>query len=374
MDPAIAARFPLIAKPRPAGRPLAERLAALVNFATDARDEGHHDKVVRASGVINTTSLIASDVGLHDLAETLSWQHYQAFADAPDLDAATAVAALQPLINIARLMTRRSNGQQAFRILGEMYQAARQRGVADLGSGLVADLGAVIRGDKQHHDVCLHLWATLLEDGLRALLAAGQWQRAADEAAKHKGVGPHLWTGRQAVILARLHAGEAKTAAEMVDASEPTNPEEHAVQALLYSFCALDGQLQPDRLGQALSQAQQLITTGDPTNVYFRTQAALTAISLAKLAGDTDDPQLHEATISAASTDAYAARAVVALLGDRAGQLRAVVAAGGLDNGAATRPGLAGALAMHAHGAVDRIRWLLGAPHAAAAAHAYPLT
>jgi hypothetical protein len=359
VDPAIASRFPLIAKPRPAGRPLTERLAALANFATDPPDASHHDRLIRASGVINTASLIASDVGLHALAETMCWQHFQAFADAPDLDAPTAVAALQPLINIARLMTRRGDGQRAFRALGEIYQAARHRGVADIGSGLAADLGAVIRGDKQHHEVCLHLWATLLEDGLRALLAAGEWQRAADEAIKHKGVGPHLWSGRQAVILAQLYRGDATTAAEMVDASEPTNPEESAIQALLYTFCAIEGHLQPDRLDIALTHAQRLTNVDDPTNVYFRTQAALIAIALTALAGRPDDPQLQEATISTASTDAYAARAVVALLGDRAERLRAVVAAGGLDNGSATRPGLVGALTMHTDGAVDRIVGLL---------------
>jgi hypothetical protein len=362
VDPAIASRFPLIAKPRPAGRPLTERLAALADFATDPPDASHHDRVIRASGVINTASLIASDIGLHDLAETMSWQHFQAFADATHLDAPTAVAALQPLINIVRLKTRRGQGQQGFRALEEMYQAACRRGTADVG-GVTADLGAVIRGEQQHHDVCLHLWATLLEDGLRALLAAGEWQRAADEATKHKGIGPHLWSGRQAAILARLHAGEATAAAEMVDASEPTSPEELAVQALLYTFCALEGQVKPDRVDNALSQAQQLTTFDDPTNVYFRTQAALTAISLAALAGRPDDPQLHEATIFAASTDAYAARAVVASLGDRAERLHAVVKAGGLDNGSATRPGLVGALTMHTNGALDRIRWLSANPY-----------
>jgi hypothetical protein len=71
VDPAIASRFPLIAKPRPAGRPLFERLAALADFAADLPDADHHDRVLRASGVINTASLIASDIGLHDLAETM---------------------------------------------------------------------------------------------------------------------------------------------------------------------------------------------------------------------------------------------------------------------------------------------------------------
>jgi len=361
VDPAIASRFPLIAKPRPAGRPLTERLAALADFATDPPDASHHDRVIRASGVINTASLIASDIGLHDLAETMCWQHFQAFADATHLDAPTAVAALQPLINIVRLMTRRGHGRQAFRALEEMYQAARRRGTTDMGGGVTADLGAVIRGEQQHHDVCLHLWATLLEDGLRALLAAGEWQRAADEATKHKGVGPHLWSGRQAVILARLHAGDATTAAEMVDASEPTTPEEHAVQALLYTFCALEGRLQLDRLDNALAQAQRLTTVNDPVKVYFRTQAALTAISLTTLAGRPDDWRLHEATITAASTDAYAARAVMALLGDRAERLGAVVISGGLDDGAATRPGVGEALTIHADGAIGRIREQLGA-------------
>jgi hypothetical protein len=267
--------------------------------------------------------------------------------------------ALQPLINIPRLMIRRGQARKAHDTLQRLYRAALDRATTEVGASAV-DLGAVIHGDQQHHDVSQHLWATLLEDGLRALAAAGQWQQAADTATAHRGVGPHLWSGRQAVILARLQTGNAAQAAALVEASATNSPAEQAVQALLHTFCALDGHLRPHRLAAARAQAHRLIALDDPTTIHFRTQAALTAIALADLAG-TPDPRLHEATIAAAAADAYAARAVLASLGEQAQPLRAVVVAGGLDPSAARYPDLTEKLTIHTERALERVRKLLTA-------------
>ncbi len=334
MISAIAGRFPLINRPRPLGLPLPERIAALTEPLLGADGVGHHEQVARASSVINLASLIASDIGRHDLAAQMCWKHYGTFAAAPRLDdPATAVMAVQPLMNIARLLTRGGDPRHAYEVLEQLYQAARTRSAAQV-CGRGVDVSAIIRNPEGHRKIAAELWAAVLSDGLRSLARAGRWAHAAQTAAAHKGVGARLWDGRQSTILALLERGNCSDAAAMVEDSEISDAPEKAVASVLRAFCLLEAgttDLTPIEIAGA--EALELIEADDPPTIFFRTQLALTALALA----DTSDTspstalRLREVVVAAAHTDAYAARAVVATLGDdETESLQRVVESGGL--------------------------------------------
>jgi hypothetical protein len=78
MDPygPITQRFPLVSRFRPACLPLPQRVRALAELADTAAataDQG------RASAVFNQAALIASDLGLPDLARAMCHQHAAAY-------------------------------------------------------------------------------------------------------------------------------------------------------------------------------------------------------------------------------------------------------------------------------------------------------
>lgn len=76
MNPAIAVRIPLVCRIKPPGVPLAMRIAELTALTVEPADAGHQQLVARASGVLNYAALIASDVGMPDLAADLCWRHH----------------------------------------------------------------------------------------------------------------------------------------------------------------------------------------------------------------------------------------------------------------------------------------------------------
>ncbi|MFC0861650.1 hypothetical protein ACFHYQ_04990 [Sphaerimonospora cavernae] len=83
MISAIAARIPLVSRPKAAGLPLAERITHLTELTVEPAGASHRDLVARASGVLNYAALIASDVAMPDLAPQLRWRKHQVFAEAP---------------------------------------------------------------------------------------------------------------------------------------------------------------------------------------------------------------------------------------------------------------------------------------------------
>ena len=93
MNSAIASRIPLVCRPKPPGTPLAERIAELTALTVEPNGASHHQLVARASGVLNFAALIASDVGLPDLAAELCWRQHRIFATGGHLDQDIAVMA-----------------------------------------------------------------------------------------------------------------------------------------------------------------------------------------------------------------------------------------------------------------------------------------
>lgn len=141
-------------------------IEVLAELALDGAD--HHQLVARASGVLNFAALIASDVGLPDLAAELCWRQHRIFADAGNPSQDIAVMALMPLVNIARLLIREGDGDGAFDVLEELYRAAQRRGMTTICDHDV-DMAPLIRTRDDHRKICTELWVTLLVDGARAL-------------------------------------------------------------------------------------------------------------------------------------------------------------------------------------------------------------
>ena len=87
MIPAIASRIPLVRRTKAPALSLEERINHLTGLTVAPAGAGHHDLVARACGVRNYAALIASDVGLPDLAADLCRRQHQVFADAGRLSA-----------------------------------------------------------------------------------------------------------------------------------------------------------------------------------------------------------------------------------------------------------------------------------------------
>ncbi len=312
MNAAIASRFPLVCRPKPLGRSLAERIGALGESMRESNGAGHHEQVARASEVFNVAALIASDVGMADLARDLCWRHYGIFTDATELAPEVAALALQPVLNIPRQQIRDGHGECAYEMLQRLYRAAQRRGVADI-CGHSIDLSQVTSNEERHRKICTDLWAAVLSDGARALARAGRWVEAAEAMVAHRGVGNRLLDGRQIMIMSLLERGLPQQATAMVDSSTTTQSWEHAVAASLRVYCrAQTATVTQDELDAALSEALTLMEDPEPATVVFRVRVGLTALDLA---GGPVTPQalrLRAAVVAAARTDAYAARDVLA--------------------------------------------------------------
>ncbi|WP_033322033.1 hypothetical protein [Actinomadura atramentaria] len=318
MNPVIASMIPLVCRPKPPGLPLTDRITKLTALTVQPPDAGHHQLVARASGVLNYAALIASDVGLPDLAAALCWRQHRIFAEAGHLDQDTAVMALMPLVNIARLLIREGDGGSAFDILQRLYQAAQQRGTTVIADHDI-DFGPLIQTDDDHRKICTELWITVLTDGARALARQGRWIEAADALATHRGIGNRLLDGRQIKIMSLLEQGRTQQAIETVESSSPTEPWETAVAEILLISCHPKA---PSALDHVVSQTLTLIGRYEPTTAAFRTRLALATLDLTTNRPHCGTAELRDATVQVASTDSYAARDVLAHSVVRA-QLRA---------------------------------------------------
>ncbi|MET8676130.1 hypothetical protein ABZW18_00610 [Streptomyces sp. NPDC004647] len=340
MIPSIASRIPLVRRPKAPALPLDERITHLTGLAVEPAGASHRDLVARASGVLNYAALIASDVGMPDLAATLCWRQHRVFADAGNLTGDIAVMSLMPLINISRLLTREGDGEGAYDVLRRLYRAAQRRGTAEI-RGNNVDLSVLIGTEADHRKVCEELWVTVLIDGARALARIGRWTEAAEAMTAHRGVGNRLLDGRQIMIMSLMERGLDQQARATIESTTPTEPWENAIAALLRIYCrpATSPTPQPE-LDLALQQALALIAPPDPATAAFQARVGLTALDLTR---DRTSPRaalLQDVVVDVAILDAYAARDVLNhhlarshLTSEQRQKLDAVLTASGLGAG-----------------------------------------
>jgi hypothetical protein len=337
--PAIASRIPLVRRTKAPALPLEERINHLTGLTVAPAGASHHDLVARTCSILNYAALIASDVGLPDLATDLCWRQHQVFADAGRLSGPIGVMSLMPLVNLSRLLTRDGQGEAAYDLLTRLNHAARQRGKTEI-DGRTVDLSTLTSTKADHRQVCQELWITLLVDGARALARIGRWTEAAEAMAQHRGIGNRLLDGRQIKIMSLMEQGLDQQARDMISATQPTEPWETSIGLLLLAHCRPVGvPVARADLEHALDKSAVLLTPPDPSTAVFQTRAGLTALEL-----DPSGPYagtLPKTIAEVAQFDAYAARDVLhhpaaraALSGERADALRAVITAAGLGAGA----------------------------------------
>lgn len=305
---AVAQRFPLVARPRPACLPLPERVQALAELAATA---AKLDDTSMASTVYNQAALIASDIGDPDAARTMCYQHAAAYLHAAPLPAKTAIRALEPVVNLARLQIRaghRSEGRQLLLALFEAVSTESPAQVEDI--AVPADLTANAR-DRQA--VRGWLWRVLLADGTRALTAAGRWTEALAHVEAHRGVGQRMFDGRQVAVLAALTTGNTRGANNLLATTETGAPWENVVTGCLAILCRRTAGLAWQR------PLQNLVTTylerpDENDMTVFNTRIGLAALDVV---ASPEDPaarlvvaELYRRTIQA--TDGYAARETLA--------------------------------------------------------------
>jgi hypothetical protein len=340
IDPAIVGRIPLVCRPKPPGRHLAERLTDLAGLAADRSGGSHHQQVARASAVLNFAALIASDAGLADLAEELCWRQYTIFAEARHPDQNIAVMTLMPVVNIARLLIREGDGNSAYDILQQLYEAARQRGAATI-RGREVDLSPWTQTTAGHRTLCTELWVTILTDGARALARSGRWTEAAQTMAAHHGIGNRLLDGRQIKILSLMEQSLRQQAAELIESSIPAEPWEHTIAAILRTCCrpTLSPAWRAD-LQLTVRGALSLAAQPEPMTASFRARVGLTALDLSADQPTQLDLPLRTAIITLARSDAYAARDILGhqpmhfhMTRQQHDELTAIITASGLGAG-----------------------------------------
>ncbi|WP_165985161.1 hypothetical protein [Streptomyces sp. YIM 98790] len=310
MDPhgPTAQRFPLVARFRPACLPLPERVAALTELSRRARREADQGL---ASAVFNQAALIASDLGLPGLARTMCLQHAAACLHACPLSGMTAIRALEPVVNLARLHIRAGQGDHGRQHLLTLYEAV-SNGTATHIEGVTIPAHLTPTAEDSQ-EVRAWLWRVLLADGTRTLTTAGRWAEALAHITAHRGLGNHILDGRQVAIVAALVSEDAAAAEALLAATTPGTPWEQAVTHCLSLLCQ-----------QALGRpADQLLATliegyarraAEPGLTVFDIRLGLSILDATDAAHDRSARQvinrLHHRTVTA--TDGYAARECLA--------------------------------------------------------------
>ncbi|HEX6356061.1 hypothetical protein [Actinophytocola sp.] len=312
---AAVRRFPLLGRPRPACPSLVERVQEIADIAHAARQDGA-DRLNEGAHALNKAALIASDSGMPDLARDLCWQHIDLYRDlcrtaGHPLTVLHARYMLEPVLNLARLQIRASDGEQALQLLTAMFQAVRSN--TDLVvEGRTLPLTNITGTRQEHHKLREWVWLHLVGDGIRTLALAGRWDDAVAHAHAHRGIGLHLMEGRQAAIVARCMAGDLTAARAALTESTPEQPWELQVASCLNVMC-------PDTDSTSASRATAAMiehfVERQPMPGYaaFRAQLGLTVTTLASA---TDPNATSRILVQVAdevikSGDGYAAREVL---------------------------------------------------------------
>lgn len=336
-------RFPLVLQGRRRCADLETRVGEVRQFADTCQNPAEpEDRIDRACSVWNLAALVAADCGMSDLAVELCNRQLRIFQTAWPVSGRTAIASLQPLVNLARLTSRAGDPDGAYRALRAIDQAARHGGNATIhGTTVPFDEFIATDGDRSKLDPWLQV--LLREDGTRALAAAGKWTEAAEHAEQHDEAEELLRESRQTRVIAYVSSGRIDDALRLIDTSVMTEPREFALAACLRSYAHLKGGcLSIDDLVAMLAAVRLARKPSDGSTTLFRIRLGLTALDLCVEAQQVDVDLLCTELIEDAerSTDAYAAREVLnhpicraRMTGDQAETLKGLMGRSWLDAG-----------------------------------------
>ncbi|MCX5327823.1 hypothetical protein [Streptomyces sp. NBC_00140] len=237
MDPngPIAGRFPLIARFRPACLPLPDRVRSVTELAERAVERSDQGL---ASTVYNQTALIASDLGLPDLARAMCHRHAAAYLSSCPLPATGAIRALEPMVNLARLQIRAGRTDEGRQQLLDLYEAVGASAAVSF-EGITVPAHLTCTEDERR-EVRAWLWRVVLADGTRSLTTTGRWSEALAHIEQHRGVGARMLDGRQVAVIAALTSGQTSLAEELLAVTAPGEPWEQAVTECLMTLCLRD--------------------------------------------------------------------------------------------------------------------------------------
>ncbi|MFE0130164.1 hypothetical protein ACFWY6_00980 [Streptomyces sp. NPDC059037] len=290
-----------------------------------------------ATVALNKAALIASDCGLPDLARALCWRHTEVFLRVQPLGAQEARYALEPLVNLARLHIRDGDGDGAYLLLDTLIRAVRSKSEATI-DGRTVTFRHLTYSEADHQQVCQWLWTVLLGDGTRALVAAGQWDRARAHSERHHGVGQRLFDGRQVEVLVRCLGGQPTQALEFLNNSTLSEDWERPVAACLAVLCLTAAGECP--VAPVETMVEKYLTLAPaPELAVFRSRVGLAVLDLSPQAQQAEALRrlTHEATMY---SDGYVARDVLVhpvcreqMRDDELRTLSAAVASAGLGQG-----------------------------------------
>lgn len=310
MDPhgPTAKRFPLVARFRPACLPLPRRMRALCDLAERAVETADQ---VRASAVYNQAALLASDLGLPDLARETCRQHAAAYLHACPLPAMSAIRGLEPVVNLARLQVRARQADSGRRALLDLYQAV-EAGTEGQVEGVVIPVHLTAT-DQERREVRAWLWRVLLADGTRTLTTTGRWTEALAHVEAHRGVGKRMLDGRQVAVIAALVGNDTASARGLLTHTKAGEPWEQAVTACLTALCRRCSEQPVGRHLEALTAAF-LERESDTGMTVFDIRLGLTVLdaigSVELPAASRVVQDLHRRAVDA--EDGYAARELLA--------------------------------------------------------------
>jgi len=351
----LAQRFPLVPRPRPACRPFDERIARVCALARQA-SAGGTDSLVRAAEAHNLAALILSDCGLPAAARDLCRRQARCYAGGPPHELPAAKLALQPLINIGRLLIRAAD-PSAHQHFMALFDSAAHRSQVMIDGIPVNFADLTVSAD--HKELVRWLWTILLADGTRALTSTGRWAEASRHIATHGGVGDRLLDGRQVIVLAHGIAHHTEAARNALRDSNVLTPWERAAASCLHVLLsALTDEPADDEISAMAEAYRQLNLAGE--DACFRIRLGLCVLVLST--GTCHERPVARQVINAAldSDDAYRAHAIAfhrACLQHatpaEASALAAAVRAAGLSQG--TLPPDASARLMSATEASEQI-------------------
>lgn len=309
MDPhsPTAQRFPLVARFRPPCLRLPERVHALTELADTATRQT--DQAL-ASAVYNRAALIASDIGLPDLAHTLCHQHATTYLHAAPLPAAAAIRALEPVVNLTRLQMRAGHPDKASRRLLHLYEAVDHGTATHFDDTTVP--ANLTRRPQDHREVRAWLWRVLLADGTRTLTATGRWKEALTYIEAHQGIGTRMLDGRQVAIITALTSGDTAHVTTLLKNTTTGEPWEKAVTTCLTALCSREtGPLSETDVNNLVTTYTQRQT--EPGMTVFDVRLGLTALDII---GPDDHPAANKLAQdflrrATEADDGYAAREIL---------------------------------------------------------------
>lgn len=309
----LAARFPLVPRPRLACPGLATRIIQARDYAYQSEQQVHPEhRLERACSAWNLAALIAADCGMPGLAADLCWRQFTIFQKAWPVAGRTAIASLQPLVNLARLTGRAGDPEGAYKALHDMDHAIHHDGASALIHGRTIGFNHFTECSSDRQDVVPWMRAVLLEDGTRFLAATGRWTRAAAHAALCDDAGDRLRDARQVRAIDHLHDDDTESALTLLGEAVITEPWERAVAACLRTYSAVRVHSRSaDGVADMLDAVREALRSMPGREAaFFRVRLGLTAVDLTTEASPGREPRLCTELIrdAAESGDAHAAR------------------------------------------------------------------